>query len=216
MTGGKRRSVLGQQPLFAPTVLVVTSAAAAVVVVLLGVAYAGHTEPGAFDSWVQPVATDSVNSAWAVAIAIDFLGEPRGSALVMAALVIGFVVLRRWRSLALALAGPGLTTLVTSAGKPLSDRIIHTVHLSYPSGHTAFVTAVTLVLVLPVAGRWRNGAVIVLIAALVAGFAAAWAQVGLNAHYATDTVGGFCAAVAIVPVTAVVIDRIADRVKVNG
>jgi membrane-associated phospholipid phosphatase len=39
----------------------------------------------------------------------------------------------------------------------------------------------------------------------------AWAQVLLNAHYPTDTLGGFCAALAVVPLVAWTIDRVADR-----
>jgi undecaprenyl-diphosphatase len=39
----------------------------------------------------------------------------------------------------------------------------------------------------------------------------AWAQVLLNAHYPTDTFGGFCATLAVVPAVAWAIDWIADR-----
>ncbi|NIH82805.1 undecaprenyl-diphosphatase [Amycolatopsis viridis] len=202
------------QPLLpapAARVLHVTAAVAAVVVVLLGVLNAGHTEPGWFDAWVQPAATRSVGAAWSAAIAVDFLGEPRGSVTVVVVLAVLFAVLRRWRVLALALAGPGLTIAVTALGKPLADRTIHTVYLSYPSGHTAFVTAVTLAVAMPLAGRLRAGPVVVLACALVTGAYAGWAQVGLSAHYATDAIGGFCTAVAVVPATATLIDRIWRR-----
>ena len=41
--------------------------------------------------------------------------------------------------------------------------------------------------------------------------AMAWAQVLVNAHYPTDTLGGFCAALAVVPPTGWLVDAIADR-----
>jgi undecaprenyl-diphosphatase len=46
-------------------------------------------------------------------------------------------------------------------------------------------------------------------AALVVGALAAWAQAGLVAHYPTDTLGGWCTALAVVPATAWLIDRTA-------
>jgi hypothetical protein len=36
-----------------------------------------------------------------------------------------------------------------------------------------------------------------------------------DAHYETDTVGGFAAAVAVVPATAWLVDRVADRSAVH-
>ncbi len=217
MTGLRRSLVPRRNPPLLPApaarVLNPVAVAAALVVVLLGVLYTGHSEPGWFDAWVQPAATESVDAAWSAAIAIDFFGEPRGSMVLTVLLAVTLTVLRRWRVLALAIAGPGLTVAVTTLGKPLTDRTIHAIHLSYPSGHTAFVTAVTLVVALPLARRWRAGPVVVLACALVTGSYAAWAQVGLNAHYATDTIGGFCAAVAVVPATAGLIDRIWRRMS---
>ena len=47
--------------------------------------------------------------------------------------------------------------------------------------------------------------------ALVAGLVMGWAEVALGAHYPTDALGGFCAALAAVPATAWVLDRVADR-----
>jgi membrane-associated phospholipid phosphatase len=53
--------------------------------------------------------------------------------------------------------------------------------------------------------------VLVLGLALVAGVAMGWAEVALGAHYPTDAVGGFCAALAAVPATAWAVDRVAER-----
>ena len=35
----------------------------------------------------------------------------------------------------------------------------------------------------------------------------AWSQIALSTHYPTDTLGGFCAALAVVPAVAWLVDR---------
>jgi undecaprenyl-diphosphatase len=55
------------------------------------------------------------------------------------------------------------------------------------------------------------GTSLVLTAALAVGAAMGWAQVGLGAHYPTDALGGWCTALAVVPATAWLVDRTADR-----
>jgi undecaprenyl-diphosphatase len=47
--------------------------------------------------------------------------------------------------------------------------------------------------------------------ALVCGLLMAWAEVGLGAHYPTDTIGGFATALAVIPATAWAVDRAAAR-----
>jgi undecaprenyl-diphosphatase len=44
-----------------------------------------------------------------------------------------------------------------------------------------------------------------------AGATMAWAQVTLTMHYPTDTIGGFCTAMAILPATALLVDAFAGR-----
>jgi len=60
------------------------------------------------------------------------------------------------------------------------------------------------------AGR-LPGLLIVLTGAGAAGAAMGWSQVVLDVHYLTDTLGGFCTAVAVVPATALLVDRLAAR-----
>jgi len=55
------------------------------------------------------------------------------------------------------------------------------------------------------------GTLLVLAAALAAGAAMGWAQVALSAHYPTDVLGGWCTALVVVPATAWLVDRMADR-----
>ncbi|MFE9627889.1 phosphatase PAP2 family protein [Streptomyces sp. NPDC006527] len=192
-----------------------TAALAALVVVVLGVLYADDSEPGRVDARIG-AAVDGVGPPWRhVALATDFLGEPGGAAMLVAATVTGCLLLRRPRAAVHAVTGAALTVGTTKLLKPLAGRTIHDGHLSYPSGHTAFLAALALVVALFATGRLglgrTAGASLVLAAALVAGAAMGWAQVALGAHYPTDVLGGWCTALAVVPATAWLVDRTADR-----
>ncbi|WP_254648273.1 phosphatase PAP2 family protein [Streptomyces sp. GbtcB6] len=193
------------------------AALATLVVVVLGVLYAGHSEPGRVDSWIIRPTADSVRPPWRhVALALDFLGEPAGSAMLIVAGVAGCLLLRRPRAAVLVVAGAGLTVGTTTLLKHLVGRTIHGPgNLSYPSGHTAFFTALALMAALLATGRLglgrTAGTTLVLAAALVAGATMGWAEVGLGAHYPTDALGGWCTALAVIPATAWLVDRTADR-----
>ncbi|MCL8013287.1 phosphatase PAP2 family protein [Streptomyces sp. AS02] len=191
------------------------AALAALVGVVIGALYAGHDEPGTVDRWIVPPTADSVRPPWRnVALATDFLGEPAGAATLVLVAVTGCLLLRRPRAAVLVVAGAGLAVVTTTLLKPVVGRTIHDGHLSYPSGHTAFLTALALVVALLATGRLglgrTAGTSLVLAAALVAGAAMGWAQVALGAHYPTDVLGGWCTALAVVPATAWLVDRTAD------
>lgn len=190
---------------------------AALVVVVLGVLYAGHSEPGRVDTWIVEPTADSVRPPWRhVALAVDFLGEPAGAATLVVAAVTGCLLLRRPRAAVFVVAGAAMSVGTATLLKQLVGRTIHGPdNLSYPSGHTAFFTAFALVVALLATGRFglgrTAGTSLVLAAALVAGAAMGWAQVALGAHYPTDVLGGWCTALAVIPATAWLIDRLADR-----
>jgi undecaprenyl-diphosphatase len=134
--------------------------------------------------------------------------------LVLVALLVGVsLVLRRRRVAVLVVLGTGLTISVTTALKPLVGRTIHDVYLSYPSGHTASATAVGMAAALLLAHRLSRGAALALLygVAAVVGATAAWAQSILVAHYPSDTVGGWCTALAVLPTTAWLVDLAALR-----
>ncbi|MGW1951437.1 phosphatase PAP2 family protein [Streptomyces sp. NPDC001920] len=193
------------------------AALGALVVVVFGVLYSGHNESGRVDRWIIRPTADSVGPPWRyVALAVDILGEPVGAATLVVVTVTGCLRLRHPRAAVLAVAGAGLAVAATKVLKPLVGRTIHgDGNLSYPSGHTAFLTALAVVVALLAAGRSglgrTAGTLVVLTAALAAGAAMGWAQVALGAHYPTDVLGGWCTALAVVPVTAWLVDRTADR-----
>ncbi|MBW1595652.1 phosphatase PAP2 family protein [Streptomyces sp. JJ38] len=191
------------------------AAVAALVTGVLGVLYAGSGEPGGVDGRIGRAAY-GVEAPWRhVALATDFLGEPVGAGLLVVAAVAGCLLLRSARAAVLAVLGPGLAVGATKLLKPVVGRTIHDGHLAYPSGHTAFLTALALVVALLVAGRRRRGpaagTALVLGAALAAGAAMGWAQVALGAHYPSDALGGWCVALAVAPAGAWLVDRAADQ-----
>lgn len=194
------------------------AALAALVVVVLGVMYAGHSEPGRVDRWIFPPTADSVRPPLRyVADTLDFLGEPAGSVMVVGAAVTGCLLLRRPRAAVLMVAGAGLAVGTVTLLKHLVGRTIHGAdNLSYPSGHTAFLTALAFAAALLATDRLGLGAAVgtslVLAATLVAGAAMGWAEVALGAHYPTDALGGWCTALAVTPATAWLVDRITDRI----
>lgn len=200
--------------------IVAVAIVAALVLTLLAVVYRDGSAPGAVDQWVRSVVIDPLPPAHSEAVLIDFVGEPLGLAGSVILLAAVCLALGRQRLALLAVAGTGLTALLTTALKPAVGRTINGGWLSYPSGHTAVATTLALVLALLAVDLLRPGrlagVLLVLTGASAGGVAMAWSQSSLGAHYPTDTLGGFCAALAVVTATAWLIDRIADRRAVAG
>jgi undecaprenyl-diphosphatase len=193
---------------------------AALVVLVLGVRYAGDGGPGRVDRWAVPPTADSVRGVWrGIALTVDFLGEPVGAVGVVGVLVAGCLWRRRWRwvrGAVFVVVAPVVTVGVTTVLKHVVGRTIHgDGNLSCPSGHTGFAATVAVAVGLLAVGRLglgrAAGTLLVLAASLVAGAVMGWAEVALGAHYVTDTVAGWCTALALTPVTAWLIDASADR-----
>ncbi|MPY82666.1 MAG: phosphatase PAP2 family protein [Actinophytocola sp.] len=181
---------------------------------VLALRYAGTGTPGRVDRWTLDAMGGTIftpSPARTVALVIDRAGEPDGAVALVGVLVVACLLARRWRLAVLALAGPGLAVLASTALKPLVGRTVATGELAFPSGHTAFLTAVALVAGLLIVAALRLGRDIGLLVVLgsvaVAGAAMSWAQTVLFSHYPTDTLGGFLLALAVVPSLARVIDR---------
>jgi membrane-associated phospholipid phosphatase len=184
--------------------LAVVSVFAAITLVVLAFVFAGTSTTGEFGI---PAEHRPIGEPWRqFALIVDWTGEPVGATLVLVTLVVVFLRKGNRRAALLAVAGPAAAVVVTTGMKPLVGRTINDGFLSFPSGHTASATAFALVATLAAGRLWLTAVVTVLAAA-----AMAWAQVLLNAHYPTDTIGGFCAALAVVPAVAWTIDRVAAR-----
>ncbi|SEB29671.1 PAP2 superfamily protein [Amycolatopsis tolypomycina] len=195
--------------------LAMTAALATAILVALGILHFRDSGLTGIDAALLP-SIYGVEPPWRyVALVVDFGGEPVGSVILIALLSGVCWLARRVRTAVLTVAGVVVTVALTTVLKPLVGRTIHGEFLSYPSGHTALATALALIIALLLTERWGLGRAaamaVVLGLALVAGLVMGWAEVALGAHYPTDAVGGFCAALAAVPATAWVVDRVADR-----
>jgi membrane-associated phospholipid phosphatase len=196
--------------------LIVVAAASALIAVGLGIAVAGGRFPTGPDRWVKTVVSGWWPSPGDTAYAIDFLGDPRVVGVLAVVLALCCLVSGRRRTAVVALTAPVVSGLVTTAAKPVVQRTIHGDNLSYPSGHTAAVAtlaavAALLLIDLVRAGR-VSGTAVYLAVTIAAGTVMAVDQIAIDAHYPTDTVGGLCVAIAVVPVLAVAVDRGADGV----
>jgi membrane-associated phospholipid phosphatase len=175
------------------------------------VAFAGDTQPGRLDRWLQPAVGSSSPGAHDPALALDWLGEPTGRALLVLAVAAVCLIAGR-RALAITtVVGSFLVAVLTTGLKYVVGREIHDGFLSYPSGHTAAFAAIGLVIGLLLADVFRTGTAagtaIVLCSTVIAGALMAWSQITLTAHYPTDTVGGVGCALLVVPATGVLVDR---------
>ncbi len=215
------RQLVREAPAALPAVvrapLAMTAALATAILVALGILHFHDSGLTGIDAAVLP-SIDGVRPPWRyVALVFDFGGEPVGSTILVALIAVLCFVVHRVRAAVVTVLGVVVTVAVTTVLKPIVGRTIHGEFLSYPSGHTALATALAVVIGLVAADRLGLGRVaavvlvLVLGLALVAGVAMGWAEVALGAHYPTDAVGGFCAALAAVPATAWLVDRIAER-----
>jgi undecaprenyl-diphosphatase len=202
------------QPLRRPAAL--AGVIAALVLTALAAVYAAGGVLGGFDR-TEPPQEGIGPPLRPVALVIDFCGEPLGAALLVAALTAACLLLHRPRLAVLAVAAPAATVATTTALKHAVGRTIHGGYLSFPSGHTALATALAYILALlvlstrPTAVPHRTAVAVLAATTLTAAVVAAWAQVALGAHYPTDTAGGFCTALAVVPTAAWLLDRPAHR-----
>ncbi|GEL20816.1 hypothetical protein PA7_46530 [Pseudonocardia asaccharolytica DSM 44247 = NBRC 16224] len=196
--------------------MAIVAGLAGLAVAVLAARYAGSDTAGALDRRLRSDVTSLLGRPSSGALVVDLFGEPMVVAVLVGVLAALCLALRRRALAAVAVVGPILTGAATTALKPVIGRTIHDGHLAYPSGHTAAVTALALVGMLLVVGLIRGGRAIGLLLVLggagVAGAAMAWAQIVLDAHYPTDTVGGFAMAMAVVPATALLVDRFAPPI----
>jgi len=142
------------------------------------------------------------------------IGDPLSVAAFVVGLALGSAALGRWRTVLFAVLGPTAAVFVTELLlKPLVGRT-RGGQLAFPSGHTTGTAAVaTVVLVLFLGSAWLASPMakaMLTLLGLGVSVAVSVALVDRNWHYATDTLGGICVAVASVLVVALVIDKFGD------
>jgi membrane-associated phospholipid phosphatase len=198
--------------------LAVAAVPSIAVIVVMGTLYAGQSTGSRLDQWLGPLFRDTASGpaghalAWSVGTTTDRLP----AALIVFALVVLCLSLRRRRLAVLTVVGPALIGVVTVVLKHLVGRTIHGENLAFPSGHTAQLTALAIVvglLVVDTRGLETRASapIIVLASASLAGAAMTWSSTALDVHYATDCLAGFCLALVLMPLAALLVDSVADR-----
>jgi undecaprenyl-diphosphatase len=198
-----------------PVIAAVTAiiAAACLVVIVLGVRYAGERRPGRLDTAIDARVRHHLDDHLRFLHHIVAAADP-ASVIVTCAVLIGvFFFTGRRRAAALAALGPALAAGISEfVLKPLIDRRMHD-SLAFPSGHTTGAVSVAIVVAVVLLGPSRppwpafarfslSGLV------MLAAVAVATALVGSGYHYATDTLGGFGVAIAVVLGVACAIDAV--------
>jgi membrane-associated phospholipid phosphatase len=194
--------------------LAAISVCCVVVVAVLGARYADNYRPGRLDARIDRILRYHLRTHIRL---LNHFVDLAGPLLVLACVlvVLGFAIGRRPRAAALAVLGPGLATGLTEVVlKPLVGRRLRG-DLSFPSGHTTGAVSIAVVLVVFLLGPNRpklrlSFRILLCVLAAAAAVVVAAAMVGAGYHYATDTVGGLCVAVAVVLAVSAVIDAVAD------
>lgn len=178
--------------------------------------FAGDTSASRLDTAAKAFVLEHAPAgSWDIIRGLDWLGEPIGRALLLIAVTLACLAAGR-RALAITAAVSIATiSVLATALKPLVGRRIHEGFLSYPSGHSAALTAAAMIVGLLVADvfvlRSVASTAVILGITIIGGALTAWAQINLDAHYPTDTVGGFGCALLVVPVTASLVDLLIRR-----
>ncbi|HUK69425.1 MAG TPA: phosphatase PAP2 family protein [Streptosporangiaceae bacterium] len=183
-----------------------------VLTVALGVWFAHHTRAGWLDREVDTRVQHLLHGHRVVLNRLAGLGDQIPMITMTAVLFVACLVTRRGRGAVLVVVAIPAAEVLTERVKPLFGRTLLG-DLSFPSGHTTgvFAVAVTFTVLLADPPRPRLPAglrVLLALAALVVACAVAAALVGLNDHYATDTVGGAAVATAVVLATTLILDRV--------
>jgi len=178
-------------------------------VAALAVCYAGGVGEGAFDHWARSRAEQLMQRSGPETFQFLVSADLGSAATLIVLVALVCLCLGNRRLAVIAMVGPPLVGVVTSVLKPVIGRVINGEY-AFPSGHTAVITAMALILGPLMAGRFalrRTFALLlVLTFAGLCGGVMALALVAGGNHYASDTIGGFLTALAIVPAIALVVD----------
>jgi membrane-associated phospholipid phosphatase len=186
-------------------------ACCALFVAVLGVLVAGHTQPSSLDRAVDAPVISWLGGHGTAALWLAFPASTIPAAALSAVIVIACLLARRPNGAVLAaLAVPAIAALNDGLLKHLFHRTYLGV-LSYPSGHTATMSALTatlaVLLIIPPRPA-RPGAPLWLIpaAACLLTIVVAIGVIGLRWHYLTDTLAGAAEGIATVGALALLLD----------
>jgi membrane-associated phospholipid phosphatase len=198
-----------------PTVAII--ALALLLLVVLALRYAHQEAAGSLDRALDTYMRTRLQAEQGVTGAlISFVYPPR-SMIVLAAVAAVGALARRWSGVVLTLGGPLIAVLITEVIlKPLTGRLRYG-HLSFPSGHTTAVAAITIAIIILLIGVQRPRSVALrLMAGLATVAVAAAVTISLIAqhiHYTTDTIAGCCVAVVTVLSLALALDFAAPGIR---
>jgi membrane-associated phospholipid phosphatase len=187
------------------------------VTAVLGAHYAGGTQAGRLDSFVDPRVETALSPFPVLLSRLEDLGTLGPVTLVTLALILVCLATRRWSGAILAVtAEPAAVSLTEYVLKPAIGRVADG-WLSFPSGHATAMfglAAICAVLLtgpgrrLPAGLRW----LLILFAVAVAA-AVAVTMVAIGAHYFTDVVGGTAVGIGVVLACALSLDLLTSRVR---
>jgi membrane-associated phospholipid phosphatase len=198
-----------------PTWAGMTLTACAIVVVVLGLLFKGKTEPDRFDNAVDSpiIAFFRPHGGFLPWLALP--GTLIPTIAVSAAITAGCLIAKRPNGAVLAVAAVPTATGLTDG---LLKHLFHRTYLgalTFPSGHTTTVTAMTatlalLLLVPPQRARTRAVRAAVVGAACLLTVMVVIGVIGLRWHYFTDTVAGAAVGVGTVLSLALLLDLATD------
>lgn len=200
--------------------LAATGVLGAVVAVTLGVLFAGQAAGSGLDRSVAAALEFSKSSsspANAIAWIVQTMADPISAGITVFMLAAACLRCGQRRLAVLALAGPAAVDMTVIIAKRIVGRTIHDGSLTFPSTHTAHSAAFAMAAGLLAAAllnlQARAAAALVLGAATVSALVMSWALVAGDVHYATDTLAGFCVAIAVLPAAAWCTDLVGNKIS---
>lgn len=212
--GDARRSAEARR-LIAPELrrpAVITIALALLVTAVLGVRYADRASPGQFDRTLDDLLALTLRNEFFNSIDVYFhqLGDPIQLTALVSVVALAAALLNRRAGALLVVIG---TVAAVISSKLVLKPIVGRHHgdvLSYPSTHVSSTAAVAIASVIMVLSAQRPRSfifrLVMCLIPLAIAIISSVAIVAERTHYTTDAIGGWCLALAIVLVTALLID----------